>query len=106
MNLTCLDGLLHSIWRVNLTLPGDGELRNGIRGRAATPAQHHIGEALILVGASPMTTWQHLHHHTADHACSHTTNIRPEAETPDTSSHALLSGMYATKQASQIVTFL
>ncbi|KAA6420186.1 MAG: hypothetical protein FRX49_09849 [Trebouxia sp. A1-2] len=48
-NVTCFNGLLHSIWRVNLALPGNGEVRYGVGGRAGAPPQHHIREALILV---------------------------------------------------------
>ena len=58
---TCFNGTLDSIRGVHLALPGQCEVRNGFRARATSPTHDHIGEALVLVGACPMTPRQHLH---------------------------------------------
>lgn len=51
---TCFNGTLDSIRGIHLALPGHCQIRNRFRSRSGALPHHHVGEALILVGACPM----------------------------------------------------
>ena len=68
---TCFNGALDSIGGVHLPLPGHREIRNRFRTRPCSAPHHHIGEALILVGACSMAPRQHLRHLAASLPAKH-----------------------------------